>query len=340
MKKKCFINELKEGERIDDVFLVKSSRLAETRAGKPYLILSLMDKGGDIGAPVWDNAQRLSEICKVGAFIRVAGMVQSYREKPQLKIDEISAVNQEEVELSDFAVTGLHDIEQMAEELQGMVHSVKNPFVRKLLKKLLLKGELWESFQSAPAAKSIHHAYLGGLLEHCLSIARLADFTASHYPGVDRSVLMAGALLHDVGKIKELKVELALVEYTAVGRLKGHLVMGSEMVAETAKTIKDFPEEILVQIQHLILSHHGRLEFGSPVVPMTVEAFLLNYLDEMDSKMNLMEQLRHKLKGEGWQWSEYQRTLERFLYLSPLEGRDTEDEEETDVLQGKQQSLF
>ncbi len=340
MKKHSFINEFKEGDRIEDVFLVKSSRLAETRAGKPYLILSLMDKGGEIGAPVWDNAEKMNEFCGVGSFVRIQGMVQSYRDNLQLKIDMLSAVDQEEVELADFAVTGLHDIDQMAEDLQKIVTTIQNPYARKLLKKLLLKGELWDLFQNAPAAKSIHHAYVGGLLEHCLSLARLADFMASHYPGVDRSLLLAGTLLHDIGKIHELKVELGIVDYTAVGRLKGHLVMGSEMVAETAKKIKDFPEELLAQLQHLILSHHGRLEYGSPIVPMTVEAILLNFIDEMDSKMNLMEQLRYKLKHEGMQWSEYQRSLERFLYLSPIKRPDGEDEGKTENLQGKQQSLF
>ncbi len=340
MNKKVFINELKEGDRLEDVFLVKTSRLAQTRAGKPYLILSLMDKGGDIGAPVWDKAEQMNEICRVGAFVRIQGLVQSYRDNLQLKIDSIVPVDQTEIDLADFAITGLHDIDQMAEQLQRIVQTIKNSHVRKLLKKLLLKGELWDHFQNAPAAKSIHHAYVGGLLEHCLSLARLADFMASHYPGVDRSILLAGALLHDIGKVHELQVELGLVEYTAVGRLKGHLVMGSEMVAETARTISDFPEELLVQVQHLILSHHGRLEFGSPVVPMTVEALLLNYIDEMDSKMNLVEQLSYKLKDEGMQWSDYQRSLERFLYLRPMARPDEVDEEKAENLQGKQQSLF
>ncbi len=340
MKKSCFIKDLKEGDRVGDVFLVKSSRLAETRAGKPYLILSVMDKSGDIGGPVWDNAEKISGMCQVGAFVHISGIVQSYRDKPQLKVDAIKVVAQEEVELADFVVTGLHDIDTMAEDIQVIVNSVKNSQVRKLLKKFFEKGEMWERFQTAPAAKGIHHAYVGGLLEHCLSMARLADCMASHYPGVDRSILIAGALLHDIGKIKELKVELGLVEYTAEGRLKGHLIIGSEMVAETAKTIKGFPEVVLTQIQHLILSHHGRLDFGSPIVPMTVEAFLLCQIDEMDSKMNLMEQLRHKQKSEGLQWSEYQRSLERFLYLSPFEQSDAPIEEKTEAVQVKQQSLF
>jgi 3'-5' exoribonuclease len=150
-------------------------------------------------------------------------------------------------------------------------------------------------------------------------VARIADLLAAHYAGVDRSLLMAGALLHDIGKVDELVLDLAVIDYTAQGRLKGHLVMGSEMVAVAAAQIKDFPPELLTQLQHLILSHHGRQEFGSPTVPMTIEAFLLSFIDDLDAKMNLMEQLRKKMKTPGLQWTEYQRSLERYLFLGPFE---------------------
>lgn len=191
-------------------------------------------------------------------------------------------------------------------------------------------------------SQGIHHAYLGGLLEHSLSVAVLADTISSHYPGVDRSLLIAGALLHDVGKVEELQMELALIDYTPRGRLKGHLVMGSEMVAAEAARIKNFPVELLEQLQHLILSHHGRQEFGSPTVPMTTEAFLLSFIDDLDAKMNLMEQLRTKMTESGLQWTEYQRSLERFLYLSPMpveEERSEKPERQTSST-GRQQTLF
>ncbi len=339
MKKTSFIEDFKEGDRIQDLFQVKSSRLSETRAGKPYLILTLMDKSGDISGPVWDDAERHSQTCQVGAFVLIKGMVQSYREKLQLKVEDISETDQDKADLADFVATGKHDVEKMAADILLLITSVKDPFIRKLLRKIF-KGSIWEMFQAAPAAKGIHHAYVGGLLEHCLSIARLADVVAIHYPGVDRSLLLAGALLHDIGKLRELKAEVGVIDYTVEGRLKGHLIIGSEMIAGVAETIKDFPEEILIQIQHLILSHHGRKEFGSPVVPMTVEAFLLNHLDEMDSKMNLIEGLRQKQKEDGMQWSEYQRSLERFIYLSPLETHVGEFEEEKEKIPAKQGSLF
>ncbi len=318
MSKKQFIKDLQEGDRIDDLFLVKSSRLAETRAGKPYLQLLVMDRSGEINGPVWERAEELAPLCSNGNFIRLQGQVQSYRQQLQLKIDGLQACPREEVALDDFIPSSTKDTGELAVRLQSLVRTVDNPYLEKLLNRFFKKEPMWQRFQDAPAAKGIHHAYLGGLLEHSLSVAELADTLSTHYPGVDRSLLLVGALLHDVGKVEELQMEVALIEYTPRGRLKGHLVMGSEMVAVEAARIKDFPQDLLEQLQHLILSHHGRQEFGSPTVPMTIEAFLLSFLDDLDAKMNLMEQLRAKMTEPGFQWTEYQRSLERFLYLTPM----------------------
>jgi 3'-5' exoribonuclease len=341
MDKCSFIDQLQENDRVDDVFLVKSSRLAETRAGKPYLILSFADKSGEIGGPVWDNAERVSEISQAGNFVHLKGQVQSYREKLQLRIESVVTVKEEDVNLADYMPASDNDLEEMAEQVRGIAASIENRWVRKLLNRFFTKGEIWDNFQSAPAAKGIHHAYVGGLIEHSLSMAKVADMLASHYPGVDRSILLAGVMLHDIGKLQELETEIGLVDYTPQGRLKGHLVIGSEMVAEAAAKIKGFPGDLLTQIQHLILSHHGRLEFGSPTLPMTTEAFLLSFIDDLDSKMNLIEQLRRKQKGEGLQWSEYQRSLERFLYLQPLEHLDKEEElTDPENILRRQKTLF
>jgi 3'-5' exoribonuclease len=330
MHKTQFIDQLKEGDRLDDFFVVKTARLAETRAGKPYLILEVADKTGEIGGPIWDQVEELQRVCQVGQFVHLSGQVSSYQNKLQLKIDAARAVDRNEVDLADFVLVCDQDREALAKELQVLVVSVKNPFLKKLLQAFFKKEPLWQRFQDAPAAKGIHHAYLGGLLEHSLSVARIADSLAIHYSGVDRSLLLAGALLHDIGKMDELVMEVAVIDYTAQGRLKGHLVMGSEMVAKAAGDIKDFPPELLTQLQHLILSHHGRKEFGSPTVPMTVEAVLLSFVDDLDAKMNLMEQLRKKMKEPGLQWTEYQRSLERYLYLGPFEAQEAEEAEHTD----------
>ncbi len=340
MAKSTFIEQLQEGDRVDDTFLVKSARLSETRAGKPYLILSIMDKSGELGGPIWDNAEQFQEICKPGEFIHMKGLVQSYRDKLQLKVDEVAPVSKDEVDLADFLQATLHDRSAMALDLHALARSVSDPFIKKLLNRFFQKGEIWERFQEAPAAKGIHHAYIGGLLEHSLSMARVANMLADHYEGVDRSLLIAGALLHDLGKIEELYMDNGLIDYTARGRLKGHLVIGSEMVGRVAGQIKGFPDELLEQLQHLILSHHGRQEYGSPAVPMTVEAFLLNYIDELDSKMNVLEQLRRKLNSTELSWSDYQRSLERYLYLNALQEEKNVAEKTQEQGIAKQQSLF
>lgn len=275
-----------------------------------------------------------------GEVVHLQGAVQSYREKLQLKVDGVAPVAKDGVDLADFLPATIHDRTDMAAELQVIVGSVANPQLKKLLNRFFKKGEIWERFQAAPAAKGIHHAYIGGLLEHSLSMARVADMLAGHYEGVDRSLLLAGALLHDLGKIEELAMENGLIDYTARGRLKGHLVIGSEMVGKAAAEIADFPEELLERLQHLVLSHHGRQEFGSPTVPMTVEAFLLNYIDELDSKMNVLEQLRRKMNSTELSWSEYQRSLERYLYLNALQDDKVTEEKKQETLAVRQQTLF
>lgn len=343
MRKTQFVEQLKEGDRLDDFFLVKTARLAETRAGKPYLVLEVADRSGEIGGPIWDQVEEFQRLCQAGQFVRLSGQVQSYRDKLQLKIDTVATVDRDNVDLTDFTLVCDQDRTDLAAELHSLVASVKNPHLKKLLSFFFKKEPMWQRFQDAPAAKGIHHAYVGGLMEHSLSVARIADLLAAHYAGVDRSLLLAGALLHDIGKVDELVMEVALIDYTAQGRLKGHLVIGSEMVAAAAAQIKDFPPELLTHLQHLILSHHGRQEFGSPTVPMTIEAFLLSFVDDLDAKMNLMEQLRKKIKEPGLQWSEYQRALERYLYLGPLESQEAEGVESAVDRQAppvRQQTLF
>jgi 3'-5' exoribonuclease len=340
MGKNIFVDQLKEGTRVNELFLVKSARLSETKAGKPYLILTVMDRSGELSGPVWENALQIEKICSPGEIVKVSGLVQSYRESLQLKIDSVLSVKKSSVELGDYFPVSPRNRQEMADELQILFRTVKNPYLKKLLNYFFNKSDWWIKFQDAPAAKGIHHAYIGGLLEHSLSTARVCRFLAEHYEGVDQSLLTAGALLHDIGKLEELQAAAGVVEYTVGGRLKGHLVIGSEMVAEAAGRIKDFPQDILVQLQHLILSHHGRHEFGSPSVPMTVEALLLSFADDLDAKMNLTEQLRRKMNSVDLSWTEYQRTLERYLYLGGFEKEPVLEDKKELPGSRRQPSLF
>lgn len=340
LKKNCFVEGLREGDRVDDIFVVKAAKVGETKAGKPYLILTVMDKTGELTGPIWDSNERLVEICQPGAYVQLQGSVQSYKDKPQLKIDHLRPVDAGEVDAADFQQTSLRSQEAMAAEMAALIRTITNPHLKKLLNHFFNKDEIWQRFQEAPAAKGIHHAYLGGLLEHCLSMAKVADMLATHYPGVDRSLLLAGVLLHDIGKVEELAVTNGAVDYTNRGRLKGHLVIGCELIGRAAARQTDFPADLLDQLQHLVLSHHGRQDYGSPVVPMTVEAFLLSAVDEIDAKMNLIEQLRRKMSGDEMGWTEYQRSLERFLFLGRLPVESPLAKPEESPLATRQPKLF
>lgn len=319
MIKSVYVEELQEGVFFKDAFLVKSIKNGETRTGKPYFILTVMDRSGEVSGPIWDNVEELKLLCAPGEVVQIAGTVASYQGHPQLNIDSIVKVETDTIELSHFLPSAPECREAMAIRLHGLVQGISDPFLRKLLNYFFVKSKWWPRFKEAPAAKGIHHAYIGGLLEHSLSVATIADFMVQHYKGVNRSLLIAGALLHDIGKLEELKVEAGLVQYTVQGRLKGHIVIGSELIGHAARKIDGFPDSLLEQLQHLVVSHHGRQEFGSPAPPMTVEALLLSFLDDLDAKMNITEQLRLKMSDPELHWTDFQRSLERYLYLGGFE---------------------
>lgn len=314
--KKLFISELQEGQRVDELFLVAVNNRAETKAGKPYLILTLMDKSGEIGGRLWDNADFFAKEAPVGSVVCLQGTAQSFRDELQLKIDSLQQVsmNDERIVMSDFLPACNRAVAEMLQELKQIIASITDVPLRKLLQSLF-KGSLLDDFSLAPAAKKMHHAYLGGLLEHTLSVTSLADKIAEHYTALDRDMFLAGALLHDVGKIREFSYSSVPFDYTDSGRLLGHMILGSEMVREHAQKVKDLSADRLDQVIHMILSHHGRHEFGAPVLPMTLEAILLHHVDDIDAKVNYIGALSEKIDTPGQQWSDYQRPLERFLLL-------------------------
>jgi 3'-5' exoribonuclease len=314
-EKKIFVNQIKEGQAVDDLFLVKEMSRAETRSGKPYLILTLMDRTGEIGGRLWENADAFLGACEPGSLVQVSGQAQAYRGTLQLKVDTVLQADKGAADKELFLQTSKKNIAAMAGEITAIAQGVKNPFYRKLLLKFFADSTFFLEFQQAPAAKLMHHAYLGGLLEHTLTIAKLADMIAGFYPTLDRDLLVTGVLLHDIGKTRELAFDSFPFEYTVRGRLLGHLVIGVEMIQEKINTIADFPEDLATRLQHLILSHHGRYEFGSPALPMISEAFVLNFLDDLDAKLNFLGRLEEQAPEPGYQWTDFQRTLERFLYV-------------------------
>lgn len=309
------IKNIRDGQHVDGLFLVKEMSRAETRTGSPYLVLTVMDETGELGGRVWDNADMLMPECPPGGIVSLAGQAQAYRNILQLKINRIKAVPEAEVDMSLFVPSAPGDIDAMAAELEQLAKSVTDPDLKELVLAFLRDKQFFEKFCKAPAAKTMHHAYLGGLLEHTLAVARLADMTTRLYPSIDRSLLIAGAILHDIGKITEFSFDTHPFNYSDSGRLVGHMVLGVEMIQTKINTLDEFPEEIGIKVKHCILSHHGRHEFGSPALPMMLEAFILNFLDDLDAKINYVNRLGSQALEPGYQWTEYQRTLERFLFV-------------------------
>lgn len=314
--KKIFVNALREGQQVRDMFLVARKNLAETKAGKPYLSLTLMDKTGEIEARVWENARSLNDAADVGDIIILQAVAKSYQKQVQLTVSGFQQAAKAEVSLADFMPASNRPVAEMQQELASLIATVTDTGLGKLLAELF-QGDLLEQFSIAPAAKRMHHAYIGGLLEHTLSVTGMAVKTAGHYPGLDRDLLVSGALVHDIAKTKEFSYNSLPFDYTDCGRLLGHLVLGVEMVRKAAAKVDELSSARVDALAHLVLSHHGRYEFGAPVLPMTPEAILLHHLDDMDAKMNYIDQLREKQEEPGW--TDFQRPLERFLYLRPKE---------------------
>ncbi len=282
--KKRFIDELNEGELVQDVFLVKQSLLKTTKSGNFYLDLTLADRTGTVGAVLWDANRQLHESFAPDDFIMVRATAAEYKGRPQLVVSHLKKVEEDKIDLADFLPASERDPKEMLKELHELIAGVQDPPLKALLKAFFEDKEFEQAFARCPAATKLHHAFLGGLLEHTLGVTRMALEVAGHYPHVDRDMLLAGALLHDIGKIDELEYTRAF-NYSDRGMLLGHLTIGASQVEQRAAELKDFPPEKLLQLRHLILSHHGKHEYGSPKQPMTVEAVALHYLDNLDAKM-------------------------------------------------------
>ena len=319
--KSPFVRELKPNEIATAIFLVQSREVRQKRTGEPYLSLVLSDRTGEIDAKMWDNVSQVMDTFDRDDFLKVKGLMQLYNGRSQFTIHQCRRVDDSEVDFRDFFPASTRDPEVMWTELRSIVNAVESAHIRDLLNAFLDDPEIARRYLVAPAAKSIHHAYRSGLLEHVLSLCGLAKMAAKHYPNVDLSLLIAGCVLHDIGKIHELSYERAL-GYTVEGQLLGHISIAIRMMAEKLAQFPDFPVKDRNLLEHLILSHHGKLEFGSPKLPIFPEALLLHYLDDMDSKMEAMRALIDKDPlAEGF-FTGYSSSLERVAlrkekYLSP-----------------------
>jgi 3'-5' exoribonuclease len=312
LKKKC-VAEIKDRDLVESVFLVKDKILAMAKNGKPYLTLKLMDKTGEVDAKVWDNADEINAAFDKNDFLAVRAKASIYLGKMQLILSELKRVPEEGVNLADFLPETDRDINLMVEELWAQVASLTDPHLKRLLQSFFGDQELLAQYRVAPAAKGMHHVYLGGLLEHSLAVAKLVDAMTPLYEGLNRDLLIVGALLHDVGKVREMSY-LRSFDYTDEGKLIGHITIGVEMLQERIAALPGFPVELGMLLKHMLLSHHGQYEYGSPKRPKTMEATILNYLDDLDSKINGIRTHIRKEPDNPSRWTSYHRLYDRYFF--------------------------
>jgi 3'-5' exoribonuclease len=313
MPKYQYVSSLKPGETVDDVFVLSEKNLAQKKDGKNYLNLTFMDRTGTLKGVLWENAAEAADRISAGDYVQVKGSVSEYRGALQLVVRSAARSAAENVEPADFLPVTSRNIDAMFEKLVQITDTLKTPCFYDLFRLFWADAELVRLFRAAPAAKKMHHAYIGGLLEHTLSMAILVDRIAGHYTGVDRDLLLAGAILHDIGKIREFEFS-SHIDYTSEGRLLSHIVIGIQIIDEKMKRIKDFPEEQAMLLKHLVVSHHGVRDFGSPELPKTIEAVLLNHIDEIDSKVKGIREFMAS-EDPNAAWTSYHKLLDRQFYM-------------------------
>ncbi|MEE9305195.1 MAG: HD domain-containing protein [bacterium] len=310
-----WIAELVEGQQIVDFFLVQDKQVRLKRSGEEYLSIALQDRTGVVNAVCWDDVATHKGAFSVGDVVKVEATVGTYNEELQLTVRRLRPVEErdqaEGLDPSRFFPATDQDVEAMWQELMGRIAEVEHPALRALLERLCTQHA--EAFKTYPGAMEIHHPVLGGFLEHTLSVVKSCLYFAGHYSGLlDRDLLLAGAVCHDIGKLQELTVRPTF-GYTEAGHLIGHILLGRDMVRDVARTIDDFPEELLLKLEHLIISHQGELEFGSPKVPMTLEALVLHFVDNLDAKIDIMQRHLAGDTSEG-HVTTWHRVLGRRLY--------------------------
>ena len=305
-----YVNELEPNQIVTASFLVHSKEIRQKKSGELYLSLTLGDRTGELDAKMWDNISEAVDLFERDDFVKIKGLVQVFHNRPQLTIHKLRRMDDSEIDCADYFPCSRRDPEQMWAELRGIVAGMANPHLKGLLEAMLDDQDVAARYRRAPAAKQIHHAFLGGLLEHVLSVCALAKLTAAHYPNVDADLLLSGVVLHDIGKIHELHYERGF-SYSGAGQLLGHITIAMGMLGDKLRGLPDFPPRLRTLVEHMILSHHGHLEFGSPKLPLFPEALLLHYLDDLDSKMECMRALIENDRQVEGCFTTYSPALER-----------------------------
>ncbi|RJP24170.1 MAG: HD domain-containing protein [Candidatus Abyssobacteria bacterium SURF_5] len=323
---KLFISALTEGERIVSHFLVQSKQLLTTKSGKPYISMILQDKTGSVSAKLWDSALEFYDTFKVNDVIKVDANAELYNKELQLVIKRLRLADPKEFDLADYLPHTDNNIDETFLELRAYAEQVANPHLKALLERFFDDQRFVKKFLKAPAARSIHHVFVGGLLEHTLSTVRLCEYLTTHYPALDADLLITMAILHDIGKIEELEA-LPSINYTEQGNLLGHIVIGIQMIDEKIAQISGFPPKLKMLVEHMVLSHHGQSEWGSPRPPMILEAEILHRADDLDVKVEIFTRALSDNRDPDSPWTAYQKALERILYKKPTYETDLSPEQ-------------
>lgn len=321
-----FVQQMADGDAIDEVYLVTDKQLRANRNGNLYLQLELRDRTGAISARLWNAGEHLFRSFDVGDFLLVKGKVQLFQGSLQMILSHIDRSETEKVDLVDFLPHTEQDVSKLLERLRSILLKLGNPHLRALAECFLMDDEFVRGFCQAPAGVRNHHAYIGGLLEHVVTLLDVADRVLPLYPLLDRDLLLSGVFLHDVGKVRELSYGRTFA-YTDEGQLIGHLIIGVEMLNEKAAQVPDltgepFPTELLLRLKHMILSHHGTYEFGSPKLPMTPEAIALHHLDNLDAKVHSFTRDIREDRNNSSSWTPFNQALQRRLFKGTADGAE------------------
>jgi 3'-5' exoribonuclease len=307
-----YVSDLHDGEAVASLFLVREKEIRTSpRTGTSWLQLELADRTGTIPAKMWDNFSAIAATFEQDDVVQIRGRVKLYNGQKELTLEQIIPAAERDYDLGDFLPHTKQDVEKLYAEVREAIAGMKNPWLKRLVTAVVEDPAIAPKFKRAPAAMTMHHAYIGGLLEHVASLIGLSRRVTAHYPELDEDLLLAGIVLHDIGKIDELRY-LRAFDYTTEGRLLGHITIGVSIVRDKIRAIPDFPVPLAVLVEHLILSHHGTHEFGSPSLPQTLEAVALHFLDDMDSKMAAMRATL-EAPAEEDAWTERNPSLRRAL---------------------------
>jgi len=314
-----------ENKVITSSFVVISKQVKPKKTGEPYLALTLGDRTGQIEAKMWDNVEDAIDAFDQDDFLKVKGLLSKYKNRFQITIHKLRRLPEAEIDFSDYLPKTSKDIGELWQTLAGFVASFQNPHLKALVEAFMADPDIAEAYRNAPAAKTLHHAYIGGLLDHVVSLCRSCDLVCRNYPQINRDLLLTGAFLHDIGKIHELTYNRSFA-YSTRGQLLGHMIIELEMLQAKLAQVPGFPPELKTLVEHLIISHHGEYEFGSPKLPMFPEALMLHYLDDLDSKMESMRALFEREAGTDAAWTGYNAALGRPLLNTAkfLEKKSTE----------------